>query len=559
MKKWLILMLALVMLLSCGCSKQTAVETTGQTRPFVESVQRPPEPKPEENAQFSVEPTVSIQNLPEMVESSESVKVLKWVCFVDTQSGGENRTWNEAAAINVNQILAQLEMPYRVQFQMVTVNRYLEPGAFDWFSRPEVQQVLAEADLIYGYMDPKDRKNRLMSITEFVVGENAPLKNAVPHPVYWQAVSMEGEIYGIPTGLIEPKSSGWTVHTDMVGYLGLTQDDMQKQFWEMDEVFASAYKRYDKQRFLNMSHDTIVKTNTGSGLSEGYIPAILKSELEAYSLASCFVVDFSDGKAQVVNYLEQEDIRAFQQAAIRYKQAGYVSYGNLIDVTYSNISNESTSYLGFPLTELTAKIWPGQLTTGIAAGTRNATEAVSLLSLISEDADFRKQMFYGIEGQDYTVKDGVYKRTKRQDGSDYSLDFLSPLSYFCGLTSGTADRYANTRSPGTNNGSIPGVTAEEKMENHCRMLDSSRIVPPIAVDLTGFERQAENVKQVLRRYLPYFSFEGRAFGTYQQETTAAVYDLMLKDLSEAGAETLRIELQYQVEEWLKKNPTVIVK
>jgi hypothetical protein len=197
------------------------------------------------------------------------------------------------------------------------------------------------------------------------------------------------------------------------------------------------------------------------------------------------------------------------------------------------------------------------LTTGIAAGTKLTAEAVSLLELIAENEAFRKQLFYGTEGVDYTINDGIYKRAEQQDGSDYSMDFLSPLSYFCALTSDHADWYTTKRTYGTQNAHIPGTTGEEKLESHRSALEASRIIPPITVDLTDYEAEVTDVNYVLRRYLPYFSFPGQGFGIYQQETTEEVYEQMLLDLQDAGVELLQAELQEQVNAWLKENPILV--
>lgn len=558
MKRWLALILALVLLMVCGCSKQEVNETTAATTaPTGPVIQRPPEPKPEKSDMpnlGNVPPVITIQNLPETVENPEGVPVLKWVCFVETQGGGETRIWNEESVLPVNEMLAQMDAPYRVQFQMVTVNRYLEPGQFDWFSQPEVQEVLENADLIYGYMEPEDRISRLLPITDYVVGEDAPLSDAVPHAAYWQATSHEGEIYGIPTRLLQQSMSGWILRDHYIQWHRLTEEELQQDFWEMDSVFERIFEDTGHSAFLDIPADEIVNTYVGMGLSKGYLPGLLSAELADLSLASCFILDYSSASPQVVNYLDMESVRQFCQAAVRYKKAGYImAYSN---IRYGAITFDDF-YEEFPVTDATVKIWPGQLTTGISAGTMLTAEAVSLLELIAENEAFRKQLLYGTEGVDYTIVDGIYKRAEQQDGSDYSMDFLSPLSYFCGLTSDHADWYTTKRTYGTQNAHIPGTTGEEKLESHRIALEASRIIPPITVDLTDYEAEVTDVNYVLRRYLPYFSFPGQGFGIYQQETTEAVYEQMLLDLQDAGVELLQEELQEQVNAWLKENPILV--
>ncbi|WP_289466231.1 hypothetical protein, partial [Klebsiella pneumoniae] len=68
---------------------------------------------------------------------------------------------------------------------------------------------------------------------------------------------------------------------------------------------------------------------------------------------------------------------------------------------------------------------PEGFISGVAAVSQHKAEAVSLLNLIAEDEAFRMQLFYGKEGRDYKIVDGYYEINIHDDGSNYSLDFLS--------------------------------------------------------------------------------------------------------------------------------------
>ena len=63
----------------------------------------------------SVDKDVNIQYLPEKVENPDNLPVLNWLCLTDaTMGGGPDRVWSEEAAKQLNQMLADRNMPFRI-------------------------------------------------------------------------------------------------------------------------------------------------------------------------------------------------------------------------------------------------------------------------------------------------------------------------------------------------------------------------------------------------------------------------------------------------------------
>ena len=86
---------------------------------------------------------VTVQYLPEKVDNPENLPVLKWLCLTDFgQGGGQGRVWNETAVHQLNDMLAQRNMPYRIQFIMLTNNSM--PGYYNWFDQKEVKKLIKE-------------------------------------------------------------------------------------------------------------------------------------------------------------------------------------------------------------------------------------------------------------------------------------------------------------------------------------------------------------------------------------------------------------------------------
>ena len=96
----------------------------------------------------SVDKDVNIQYLPEKVENPDNLPVLNWLCLTDaTMGGGPDRVWSEEAAEQLNQMLAERNMPFRLQFVLLT--RESSKGKA-WLELESVQKLLAEADLVNG-------------------------------------------------------------------------------------------------------------------------------------------------------------------------------------------------------------------------------------------------------------------------------------------------------------------------------------------------------------------------------------------------------------------------
>ena len=113
----------------------------------------------------SVDKDINIQYLPEKVENPDKLPVLKWLCLTDaTMGGGPDRVWSETAVHQLNEMLAQRNMPFRLQFIMLT--RASSKGKA-WLELESVQKLLAEADLVNGNLTSAEIKKYLTPITEY--------------------------------------------------------------------------------------------------------------------------------------------------------------------------------------------------------------------------------------------------------------------------------------------------------------------------------------------------------------------------------------------------------
>ena len=548
------LLLVLGLLAGCGNGQFSstdgatgAVGTTGHHSPTNEST-----------GGEDSEPTVTCQYLPEKVDNPNNVPVLKWVCLTNTFFGGGsgNRLWNEQAVLELNQMLADRNMPFRVQFVMLTIDQYM-PNTQDWFAVPDAQEALKDADLIYAGMNEDTITAYLTPITEYVTGTAQPsLKNAVPHERSWLAGTVGTEIYGYGTLVYRPFSSGWQIDSALLQAAGLTPEELQRDFWEMDDVFAKLYAANGNRPFLFLD-----RTGTGGGLEiHGDNVAFLTIDpIDAllpagYRLdGSFFAVDYTAETPAVVNYLETAATQKLLEAAARYIAVGYttedtddalLSYGDIYeDAIYMDAQDNGKIYI--PVTDAYfTHAAPEGFITGVAAVSQHKEAAVSLLSLIAEDEAFRMQLFYGKEGRDYKLVDGYYEIITHEDGSDYSLDFLSPLSYFSGLTA-TSNK-SKAKSPGTNNAAFIARDGKTVLLTYQEIVDGSVCGYSIRFDYTGFEQELAAMEKV---------FNEKYSKAFRKNTiTEEQRQQLVADLKAAGSDKVLAALQSQLAQWQADHP-----
>ena len=165
-KRWFAGVLAALMCLLCGCHTQPAVSTTAPGQP---STATRPTKAPDTEQSFppanNVAPVETVDKtllpeaayadvlsktvLPKTVDNPDSLPVLKWVVLGAGISPEDERlfypfernyVWSDQAGRDVNRLLEEEGMPFRVQFTIFSLSRWME---VDWFRIPEVCAELA--------------------------------------------------------------------------------------------------------------------------------------------------------------------------------------------------------------------------------------------------------------------------------------------------------------------------------------------------------------------------------------------------------------------------------
>ncbi len=491
---------------------------------------------------------VVVTRLPEAVENPDDLPVLKWVYLQYEQSA---RKWSDRVMVEINQMLADRDMPFRLQLIMVEMAAAPD-FRVDWTLVPEAAELIAQADLLFGLFPQESAGQYLQPITDYVTGDAQPsLQNAVPHALNWTDTTCGGEIYGIPSGATSAISNGWCVETKKLEEWGLTVEDFQKDYWEMDEVLAKIYAANGKKGFMQFSISASVLNALPNRTPGMVVPIDYISSRYQRNVGAFYALDLKGDSPKVVNPLEEEEFRLIQEATIRYKDAGYeyVSQeGESCLVFFTEVTNSvqpyssDRGYTYIPVTEVCyAQQYPDYLSlSGVAANTPYAAEAIMLLNLIAEDEAFREHLCFGEEGRDYRYSDGFPLPITGEDGSSYSTIYLSPLRGFS---------------------SVYFSSPQEKLAAYREALNSaSYMYCPVTFDFSGFEQELEELGVVYGNFVSMI-FKTKPQIIEQGEEKFAIprmheknYDRMLQLMKDAGSDRILAALQAQLDAWLEENP-----
>ena len=268
-KVYRILALALVLLMLTGCSSGTQVIGGNN------------------GSKDEPESTARVQYIPKKVKGSKKLPVLKFVCVADAwcvAGKNERKTCRENAINAVKQCLKEIDAGFQIQMVMITGVEMNYGMGLDCFEDSRVWEEVAGADLLYADFFPERMVEYLEPITDYITGSDAPLTNAVPHENLWLQTTLKGEIYALPYRMWSPDSPGWIVDAEVLERCGLTPEDFQQEYWEMDEVFAQIYKEFDTS-FMMIAED-----NSHLGLADGQVFSIPANVSEVSSFKNTFII-----------------------------------------------------------------------------------------------------------------------------------------------------------------------------------------------------------------------------------------------------------------------------
>ena len=527
-KAYRLLALVLILFVLSGCGSDGGSQIIGGNNV--------PTDAPESNA--------NVQYIPEKIKDGDGLPVLKCVCVLDARSiGGQNerKTCREDAINAVNQYLKENSAGFQIQMVMVTGVEHSYGVGIDCFDDSRVREAAADADLLYADFFPERMTEYLEPLTPYVSGENALLSNAVPHDSMWFRTSLEGAIYGLPFHYNSPAATGWIVEPEVMEKCGLTVEDFQREYWQMDEVFARIYEVYGTE-FMMVAEDSSSLTRI-----DGQVCAIPENVLDYFRnnltfVTSCYGIDTSGERPTIVNILNTDYIKQLQQATQRYTAASYtfpngkaktslVGYAPIY--TDGPILRDGKWYI--PVGQHWNKFQMYGFMLGVTKSSQRKPEAVSFLQRISEDTQLRNMLCFGQEGINYTLENGIGVPVAE---NRHDMSFLTPMADFGGFDTWNWPAGLNRFDVEDN---------EDALEVYRRIMDASKTLCPLDYrywfDFSGLENEIKAVNETVR-------LDGASFS----KLTPEEYEDWMQKIRDAGGDKIQAELQRQLDEWLAKNP-----
>lgn len=361
---------------------------------------------------------------------------------------------------------------------------------------------------------------------------------------YWPALTIEDEIYGIPTFCDHYNNVGLVCRTDILEEMGVEPESKITQE-ELNDLLARVKEKYPDMYMLTMADDagTICK----------YYPYVM----DAASLESgAGVIEKEDGTLEAVNMYATDEYREMAEQAYEWQQKGYIVPDVNTTEAWGDFSVDEGNVFGY-----LASVKPGynvekaighdhemsqlyvkesRMGTGnvkafqwvIPTNSDTPEKAMAFFEMMYTTPEIMNLFCYGIEGEDYEILDaekGIagYGETVTADTDGWKAE-----CYMMG------------------NSKIAHVW-DGNPENYWELLEESNneaIVSPIfgfVFDTANVRNEITAIANVIQKYVPIIEN-----GLAEPDSTLKS---MNEELEDAGIQNIVDEMQKQVDAWAEKN------
>ena len=398
----------------------------------------------------------------------------------------------------------------------------------DWSNRRSIlSKSNTEFDILFtdsGTYASDVRTNTFADISGILQSTCPDLYSFIPED-YWDAVSIDGGIYAVPT----------------------YKDSSATQYFVWDKELVDKYEiDYENLHDLQSLTDALTKIKDGEG-SEPFILASdgLGAVLDKYDGMGAGLpgigVSYNDSTKKAVSVYEQEDVMADLKTLHEWYKAGII---NQDAETLGEAPKYRMCYVaqGWPLAAKT--VWGPNMdkevvvsqwgdthlsfsTVGgslncISSSCKNVEKALQLLELVNTDTYVRDALYFGLEGENFEYT---------TDGRVHKINTDWPMA---GYTQGTFFIMSNQE------GADPNQWEEVKKQNEEATASSCL---GFALDVTNIQNEVSNVNTVWDKY----KFD---MLTGASDPATAV-PKCVEELKAAGLDTIIAEAQKQVDEFFK--------
>lgn len=398
LQKNCISILLFVALSISGCGKESGQEIEELSETQQEEQLQKKEQKEEESAVISfgeIKKEEFVQNLKEL-----NLKKNELLICTD-------REYNNSIIVRLNQLLEEQDYPFRVKFCKIP-EEYLYDGAIVEFA-DYLKEQNANIDVIPFWNNDYRRAvehELLYDFSGYMESETGlELRNAVSEK-FWELTMDDGKYYGIGN-VYAPGQMGWSANLSLMEKYGYSSEELSKPLWELEDIFAN------------------IKKNEPTA-----IPFILSCSVIPERLPVCYANypdlpigiwrDNISDSPQIQNLFETEEMEKWAATANDFYQKGYLAENgadflmqldtcgmysrrkdNMVPMlTDSDISRIRIPYYDKFTTDLTLHI------NTVPAWSPKKEDALSFLSFLFRNQEASELLLYGVEGEDYEVKDG---------------------------------------------------------------------------------------------------------------------------------------------------------
>ncbi len=525
MKKVFSLILTLTLLFCAGCSPSEPAPVSSETDldPVITS------------SGEDEEDVATITYYPSQME--EEGTVLTWALL-----NYERVQLSEDVIIAFNEALENTSCGYQVQFAVVTGSN---PAVLQAYQK----EFAKKADLItcYGVTDDLIEEGAFLPLNDWIDGEGSFLNDVLVWEKDWLRSSRDGVIYGIPTMTMYARGPAWMVDTKIIEDYGISPSDLNKELWEISDILETVYQKEGQKPFLEYSPSL-----SSLGTSEEkriFFPGTLSYLPYYYELLTSTVgIDWRQEGSPIVNIYESEFMEKTIAAWQDYYQKGYLYDRDLVpnkipplslSIAYSTIPVKvegTTSYYLAPIgnTYLCNETLLSPFL-AVSSQAPHKDKAFDFIKRVFSDQELYNLLVFGVEGENYTLEDGVL--TKNEE-NPYSADTLLYGSEFAPFTLWDNHFYSPTRD---------GLSVKEA---HRQDLEEAIFTPYAGIewDFSKVENERQATEELLEQYATSF---GRSL---KQGTALNQLETFQAELKEAGIDTLLAELNRQAQEWKEAHP-----
>ena len=512
MKKIFALLLAtlLVMATFTACTKTDSSTTGGNTSPSKTT-----------SPDASTDETLAKENDPFAEEVT-----LHWA-FPATS---DSYPGFDAIQEKLNEITKE-KINAKIEFEMIPLGEYTEKMNMKFTAGEEFDLCFTGA---WNPYLPAVAKGAYAELTQDVLNKYAPDVVANLNTSVWDAIRVNGKLYGIPLQQIYVRQSGIRFNTDLLNKYGFDPNTV-KTLDDLDE-YASTIKANEP--------DAIPIYNAGYVLYENLVGYLGYDVI--VSTITPGVVYYAAESPVVFNQFESEEFKALCEKMREWNQAGYfpadaVTGSDSVaendiraidtdpahkpggDVTESQIRGYDITGIAFGDCAMTTSAIQATIT-AVSATSENVERAVAFINLLDSDPEVLNLICHGIEGTDYEFV------------GDKSDDLIKSISDYPGMLSFLVGNVFNEYYTDASQVGTWPETAEINANA------KASCILGFAFDSEPVATQIAQCSAVVEEYLPALNC-----GAVEVDSTLEAFTSALKD---AGVEQIIAEMQSQIDAWL---------